>query len=49
LHALLRLQIASWLFGDEITPINVVGLCITMIGAFCVGCLQALARSTAYA
>lgn len=30
------ISIASWAFGDEITPINVAGLAVTMIGATCV-------------
>jgi solute carrier family 35 protein C2 len=27
------ISIASWVFGDEITPIKFIGLAITMIGS----------------
>lgn len=28
------ISIASWAFGDELTPVNFAGLFVTMIGAF---------------
>jgi solute carrier family 35 protein C2 len=28
------ISISSWIFGDQLTPLNIVGVAITVCGAF---------------